>query len=220
MNELPGAGGYHWQDDTHVAHWDAKRQAINADRQAGFAALLERLPHDRSTPLRIVDLGAGDGEVAGVVLGRYPAAYAALVDFSDLMMSKGVERLVPFRGRCHYLRWDMNHGDWPVELAGPFDAVVSCAAIHHLSNDRKKWLAAAVFARLTPGGVFANHDLFRDPGAVFGHDEIHDRTCATLDEAVAHLDDVGFVEVSVAARAPRPKHQGQLALLVGRTPPP
>jgi hypothetical protein len=48
---------------------------------------------------------------------------------------------------------------------------------------------------------------------VFADDEIHDQRCATLDEAVSFLEDGGFTDVQVTARSPRPKHQGQLALL-------
>jgi trans-aconitate methyltransferase len=220
MTQGLGAGGYHWQDSNHVERWDEGRRAMAAERAVGFAAMLDHLPDDLSAPLRIVDLGAGDGKVAAVVLDRYPAASSVLVDFSELMMRKGIERLARFQGRYSYLHWDMNGGDWPAELGGPFNAVVSSAAIHHLSNERKKWLNAAVAARLAPGGVFANYDLFRDPGAVLGDDETHDRTCATLEEAASFLEGGGFVDVLVTARSPRPKHKGQLALLVGRTPGP
>jgi hypothetical protein len=110
----------------------------------------------------------------------------------------------------------MNEGDWPAELDGPFDAVVSSAALHHMVNDRKRWLAFEAIARLLPGGIYANFDLFRDPEAVFGDDEIHGATCATIEEAEGFLIDAGYAEILVTAAIPRPKQKGELALMVGR----
>jgi cyclopropane fatty-acyl-phospholipid synthase-like methyltransferase len=110
----------------------------------------------------------------------------------------------------------MNVGHWPIDLAGPFDAVVSSAAIHHLANDRKRWLAGAVMDHLAPGGVFANYDLFRDPNASFGADEIHDRTCASVDEATGFLQATGYVDIMVTAQLPQPARKGEFALMVGR----
>lgn len=213
-----GAGGYHWQSESHVSGWDQGKTAMAAEREVGFAALLDHLSADPLEPLRVVDLGAGDGKVAEVVLGRYPHASAALVDFSELMITKGVARMAQFQDRYRYVRWDMNEGAWPAELSEPLDAVVSSAAIHHLTDERKAWLVAEAAQRLKPGGTFANYDLFRNADAQFGPDEVHGRTCATIDDAVHHLTAAGLVDVEVTARSPRPKHQGQLALLIGHKP--
>src|SRR5262249_40093264 len=132
-----GTGGYHWQDQLHVDEWEARKRRMASEREPGFAALLEELPPDPRLPLRIVDLGAGDGKVAGVVLEAYPRATAVLVDFSEGMIEKGVGLMAAFEDRFESLAWDMNIGNWPAELEGPFDAVVSSAALHHLQDDRK-----------------------------------------------------------------------------------
>jgi SAM-dependent methyltransferase len=210
-----GAGGYHWQSSKRVAEWHARKQALASDCREGFELMLRALPRDRSTALRVLDLGAGDGKVAETILDRYPHGEAVLVDFSDPMIEKGIQQLSRFDGRFGYVRWDMNGGDWPDVLRGPYDVVASSAAIHHLHNPRKRWLVGQVIERLVPGGIFANYDLHRDPDAEFGEDEVHDRTCATLAEATTFLDEAGFVGVTVAARAPRPAHKGELALVLG-----
>jgi tRNA (cmo5U34)-methyltransferase len=214
----PDAGGYEWQTGEHVDRYTARLQALTAERRAGFAGILGELPADTEIPLRIIDLGAGDGAVAELVLDTYPRARAVLVDFSAVMMDKGIKRMRRFGDRYRYLTWDMNVGAWPVDLTGPFDAVVSSAAVHHLQNDRKEWLAAAVFARLTEGGVYANYDLFRNPDAAYPAGEVHDRTLATIDEARQFLTEARYGDVSVTARSARPSHQGEVALIVGRKP--
>ncbi len=217
MSEI-GSGGYHWQDERHTTRWSEIRKTLDPDRAEGFSQLLDKLPRDRSTAMRVLDLGAGDGKVASVVLDEFPRAHAVLVDFSEPMIAMGVNQLASFADRFSYCRWNMNEGDWPAELQGPFEAVVSSAAIHHLENDRKAWLARQIFEHLAPAGVFANFDLFRDPAATFGPDEIHDRTCATLNEATDFLVEAGFADIVVGARLPRPKRKGELALLTARKP--
>lgn len=216
MKDGRRSGGYHWRSEEHVAGWDATRSRLDPLREAGFQGMLDQLPIDRLAPLRVVDLGAGDGRVASLVLDWYPSAHAVLVDFSDAMMTKAKRELARFGNRFRYHAWDMNVGGWPVELPGPFDAVVSSAAIHHLDNDRKRWLAHAVMDHLAPGGVFANYDLFPDPNASFGADEVHDRTCASVDEATGFLHDAGYTDIMVSAQLPRPARKGEFALVVGR----
>jgi tRNA (cmo5U34)-methyltransferase len=48
---------------------------------------------------------------------------------------------------------------------GPFDAVVSALAIHHLDDDAKRELDARVLAVLRPGGAFVNAEQVRGPTA-------------------------------------------------------
>jgi trans-aconitate methyltransferase len=215
MPENLGAGGYHWRSRDRVARWEAGKQALASDRRQGFGEMLRALPADTTAGLRILDLGAGDGKVAETILDEYPNSRAVLVDFSEPMMDKGRKQLSRFDGRYVYAHWDMNQGGWPEDLGGPYDVVASSAAIHHLDNGRKKWLAERIIEHLAVGGVYANYDLYRDPDAEFGDSEAHDRTCATLAEATAFLNDAGFVGVRVTARSPRPSHKGELALVLG-----
>jgi SAM-dependent methyltransferase len=218
MSEHPeNAGGYQWRDQEHVDGWDSRKQRMASEREPGFAALLQELPANTDLELQVLDLGAGDGTIAGIVLETYPRATAVLVDFSEGMIEKGASTMASFEGRYKYVFWDMNTTDWPAELSGPFDAVVSSAALHHLKDDRKNRLAKEVVYRLVPDGIFANYDLFREASAIFtGEHAVHNETCSTLADAQRSLVDAGC-EVLVTARAPRPRHPGlELALLVGR----
>ena len=217
MDELK-SGGEHWRDQQRVERWDAAGDQLDARRKEPFERMLAQLPDDGDVPLRFLDVGAGDGRVAALILDRYPNASGMLVDFSLPMIEKGEKRLARCGSRYAYHVWDMSQGCWPENLRGPFDAVVSSAAIHHLENHRKEWLARQLHMRLRPGGVFANYDLFRDPAATFEAHEVHDRTCASLNEAIGHLEGAGFESVVVEARVPRPQSKGEQALLAARRP--
>ncbi|MHB8621444.1 MAG: class I SAM-dependent methyltransferase, partial [Chloroflexota bacterium] len=212
--ERPDEGGYQWQSAEHVEGWLAALAGGRPERAEAFGRMLELLTFAPGAALRFLDLGAGAGGVAGVLLERFPGATALLADFSAPMMEAGYTRLAAFEGRYRYVEFDMNVDAWPADLAGPFDAAVSSQAIHHLPNARKGWLFGQVRERLVPGGLFLNWDPVRDPAQPLDEEDHHSRTLATLDEELALLREAGFAEVAsrmagaegalVSGRAPAP----------------
>jgi SAM-dependent methyltransferase len=121
-------------------------------RQAAEAMLLEALP---ARVERFLDLGTGDGRMLALVRSRHPEATAIGLDSSEPMLARAAERfdgdpLVELRRR---------RLEQPLAESGPFDAVVSGLAIHHLEDERKRELFGEIHALLAPEGVFANLDL-------------------------------------------------------------
>jgi len=107
--------------------------------QSGIHLIAPYVRATSDSPLRFADLGAGDGALTELILDSDARSTGVLVDFSEPMVEKAKARLQ--RSRSMFIPvLDMNLGDWPPTLAGPFDAILSSAAIHHLSNDRKMWL--------------------------------------------------------------------------------
>ncbi len=53
---------------------------------------------------------------------------------------------------------------------GPFDAIITSLAVHHVTDERKRSLYAEIAALLTPGGVFANLEIVASPTQA-----LHDR---------------------------------------------
>ncbi|HLI26642.1 MAG TPA: class I SAM-dependent methyltransferase [Chloroflexota bacterium] len=159
----PEPGGYHWRDPGHVAWWVQRMDQPEEDRRERLAFLVALLPRPAAGVLQLLDLGAGYGAVAAAVLARWPDATATLVDFSPPMMAEGARRLAPFAGRYRYVEWDLNQPGWPPEAVGPFCAVVSAQALHHLPDARKAALYCQVYERLVPGGAFVIWDPVRPP---------------------------------------------------------
>jgi cyclopropane fatty-acyl-phospholipid synthase-like methyltransferase len=125
--------------------------------------LLQALPDQVQ---RVLDLGTGDGRLIALVREAHPDAEAIGLDSSEPMLERARQRFGDDRA-TDFGRHDLRE---PLPPAGPFDAIVSGLAIHHLEDERKRTLFAEAHALLAPGGVFANLDLVEAATA-----ELHER---------------------------------------------
>ena len=99
---------------------------------------------------RILDLGAGTGLLTAAIVDRVPAAQIHLLDASAEMLARAETRLADRHPQVHVQSLS---ADLP---GGPFDAVVSALAIHHLDDAGKRDLYARILKALAPGGLFIN----------------------------------------------------------------
>jgi tRNA (cmo5U34)-methyltransferase len=93
------------------------------------------------------------------VLARYPDVELVLVDGAAEMIAQARERLPV--GLASTVVADLRDA----LPEGPFDAVVSALAIHHLEDPDKRDLLARVHDALRPGGVFVNAEHVTGPSA-------------------------------------------------------
>ncbi len=164
-----------WADEDHVAHYRARA----AEPFAGIApdaALLEQLPEG---PLRVLDLGTGDGRLLALVLASRPGSSGVGIDRSPVMLRAAREHLAEVPGAS------LVEHDLSEELPdlGRFDAVVSSLAIHHLEDDRKASLYAEAHAALAPGGVLLNFDHVASVS-----ERLHHAFFAAIDEPLSRED--------------------------------
>ncbi len=185
-----------WTDPDQVARYLARVDDL-PHRAEGEAVLVGDL--EAVLPGRILDLGTGNGRLTRVVLDAYPGSTAVSVDLSEDMLRAAREQ---FAGNpdVTLVQHDL---DDALDVAGPFDAVVSSLAIHHVSDDRKPTLFAEVARLLAPGGIFANLDIVASPTQA-----LHDRwreemgsrgdpsdVLRDVESQLRWLRDVGFGDV-------------------------
>lgn len=112
---------------------------------------------------RILDVGAGSGLMSRILLERYPAAQAVLVDYSEPMLEAARQQFNEKQATIY--KADLNAANW-IESAqshAPFDVVVSGYAIHHLQDERKRALYGEIFQLLRPSGIFINVEHVASP---------------------------------------------------------
>ena len=207
-----------WTSNDHARDYLERADSIS-HRSEGESALLEFIPPGTR---RVLDLGTGDGRLLALVREElvrreHPGTEAVAVDFSPTMLDEVRKR---FAGESS-VSVIAHNMDEPLPALGPFDAVISSFAIHHLVHERKRALYAEIYGLLNPGGVFCNLEHVASPTPRL-HQEFLERigfTVETEDPSNKLLDvetqlkwlrEIGFEDVECAWK------WRELALLVGR----
>jgi tRNA (cmo5U34)-methyltransferase len=134
----------------HAQDYDGQRRRLVPCFESFYGTAVDVLALREGPVGRVLDLGAGTGLMSEAVLDRYPQAELVLLDGAAEMLAQAAERL---RGK----RATRVHADLREALPdGPFDAVVSALAIHHLEHADVRGLLGRIHAVLRPGGVFVN----------------------------------------------------------------
>jgi tRNA (cmo5U34)-methyltransferase len=198
-----------------ASQYDAPRRRLVPEFDRFYGTTVELVAELGQPTARILDLGAGTGLLSEAILRALPAAQLTLLDADADMLFLAHQRL---GDNATYIIADITD---PLPR-GPFDAIVSALAIHHLSDDAKQDLFRSILTRLSPGGVFVNAEQVLGPtdwhtrqyvavherdSRALGTDDAewqaalqrmtHDR-CSTMEEQLAWLRAAGFTRVDVA----------------------
>lgn len=202
-----------WTSSEHAREYLEHADSIS-HRNEGESALLEFLP---GTTRRVLDLGTGDGRLLALVRGQHPDTEAIALDFSPAMIEVARQR---FAGDSRVTVVAHNL-DEILPALGPFDAIISSFAIHHLVHERKRGLYAEIHDLLNPGGVFCNLEHVASPTPLL-HEEFLQRIGFTVESEdpsnklldvetqLGWLREIGFADVDCHWK------WRELALLAGR----
>ncbi|MEZ4236551.1 MAG: class I SAM-dependent methyltransferase [Myxococcota bacterium] len=141
--------------DDQAARYDADAQNERDPIRAGYAEALAWVAARAAGARRIADLGAGTGNLTV----QLPAgAEVVAVDVSAGLLDRAKPKLA---GRAvRFVEDDLLA--FARSEPGPWDAVVSSYAVHHLEEPEKHALLEALVAKLSPGGAIAVADLMFD----------------------------------------------------------
>jgi tRNA (cmo5U34)-methyltransferase len=168
----------------HAAEYTALRRRLVPCFDAFYGAAVAAIECRSGGPVtRVLDLGAGTGLLAAAVAETHPDAHFELLDGSAEMLAEAEQRLGARVDRVHV-------GDMAAGLPeGPFDAVVSALAIHHLEDADKRVLLERVHRALRSGGVFVNAEqvLGPTPELACRYRETWERMCRELGASDAEI---------------------------------
>ncbi|HZP44107.1 MAG TPA: class I SAM-dependent methyltransferase [Candidatus Binataceae bacterium] len=155
-----------WGDARKLAYFAANHDVIIPRRDEQLATVVELIPYSRNEAIRVLDLGCGFGALTEAVLNAYPQATVTAVDGSPAALTAARDYLRARAVRVHLELRDLADPQWHEGIAGPFAAIVSALAIHHLSDERKAALYREIRELLEPGGIFMNNEIVASPPAL------------------------------------------------------
>ena len=127
-------------------------------RQEMIDALAAAAPFARDAAIRILELGSGDGRLAGAVLTRFTRATLTALDGSPSMREETAARLAPFGDRASVAPFDLSSLDCWDRMFG-VDLIVTSLALHHLNDAKKQYLYKAAADRLSAAGALLIADI-------------------------------------------------------------
>jgi tRNA (cmo5U34)-methyltransferase len=142
--------------DAHAGGYDAVRRRLVPPFDAFYDTAIGALELTGRPLGRVLDLGAGTGLLSERVLAAHPAAELVLLDGAPAMLEQARAAL---GDRAQYVVGDLA-GPLPT---GPWDAIVSALAIHHIADADKAGLYARAHEALRDGGIFVNAEQVAGP---------------------------------------------------------
>ena len=127
-------------------------------RQEMVATLVSTVPFTADEPVKILELGSGDGRLAEALLTVFPRSTLTALDGSDSMRRETARRLAAFGARARVAAFDVEALDWWDRMFGA-DVIVSSLCLHHLNDAKKQYLYKAAAERLSPSGALLVADL-------------------------------------------------------------
>jgi len=143
--------------DEHASHYNGPRRQLIPPFESFYGTAIGAIGLAGTDPRRILDLGAGTGMLSAMVLDAYSEASVTLFDFAPSMLEKAAASLDD--SRAETVVGDM----YKAIPEGPWDAIVSALAIHHLTDEGKGFVYRSACEQLKPGGVFVNAEHVYGP---------------------------------------------------------
>ncbi len=147
-----------WTEDNSAQFIEESDLFVPA-RDEQLATLLGLMTAGRDDVFQVVELGAGAGALARLVLEQFPHCRYLALDGSERMREHMAQSLAAFKDRLEIGPFELVEQSWREALPAPLRYVLSSLCIHHLPGEHKRQLFADLATHLEPGGALLIADI-------------------------------------------------------------
>jgi len=120
--------------------------------------IYELLPEKSTNPLRVLDLGCGNGVLSELVLDKLPNAFVVGFDLTPRMLEVYENNLSKYRGR-----YELMLGDYRFDSIGShYDIILAGLTLQHLTWGERKDFYNLIYSILNHNGSFILNDIIID----------------------------------------------------------
>lgn len=149
-----------WNEENSTTFLDLGEIFV-PQRAEQMEAIWQLIPARPDETFTIVELAAGGGIMAEVILQHFPACHYVALDGSATMREQMAQRLAAYQDRLTILPFLLEEQVWRNALPAPLRGVVSSLCVHHLDDEQKRMLFRDMFAHIEPGGALLLADVIR-----------------------------------------------------------
>lgn len=123
------------------------------------SALLQLIPAQTNEEFTVIELAAGGGALAEVILESFSRCHYIALDGSEVMRTRMQQRLNRFSARLEIRPFELAETTWREDLPDQARCVLSSLCVHHLDGSGKRRLFHDMFHHLEPGGALLLADI-------------------------------------------------------------
>jgi tRNA (cmo5U34)-methyltransferase len=138
----------------NVSDYDDEIEKVVPHYREIHQTIIDSLPFEAGESFSLLELGTGTGNLAAKLLARFPNLEYSGLDYSEKMLNVARSKLEKANTHVSLKTGDLIDLDYDKQ----FDCVVSCLAIHHLTDEEKKKVFRRIFSLLRRPGFFINGD--------------------------------------------------------------
>lgn len=138
-----------------VSEYDIKIEKWIPKYQEMQDIIVSLLSFKKNTPIKVLDLGIGTGNLSLKLLQRFPRAKIIGIDKDEEMLKVASKKLGRLASKVELIKGSFS--DFPPKEK--YDAVISLLSIHHLTDSQKRRLLKRIYQALKPRGIFINGDF-------------------------------------------------------------
>ena len=121
----------------------------------GQVTIIDSIPFEKTKPIKVLDLGCGNGILSQILLKKFPNANIVGFDITSEMLDIYKKKLTSYTNKFETIQ-----GDFKVDDFGSnYDVILSGLTLQHLNSEERQKMYRRVYDSLNDEGIYITRDI-------------------------------------------------------------